>query len=110
MFHRVTKCNTVDYVNNNLVPNSPLLKQVIATSCSLWYRPNDQKLHKADLFIMLGCVSKSNQSNILVTLEIGASALVTRVNGTYFPPELRDARLSLPAFKSLLKTHLFKCL
>jgi len=26
------------------------------------------------------------------------------------PPELRDARLSLPAFKCLLKTHLFKCL
>jgi len=25
-------------------------------------------------------------------------------------PELRDSRLSLPAFKSHLKTHLFKCL
>jgi len=46
----------------------------------------------------------------LRALEIGASALVAHVNGTYFPLKLCDARLSLPAFKSLLKTHLFKYL
>jgi len=45
-----------------------------------------------------------------IIVETGASALVARANGIYFPPELCDVRPSLPAFMSHLKTHLFKCL